>query len=306
MANNDAGRQGRTKSGIYLLCAAGAIFVAAIAYNALVKGDGGTTENTAEAAIPPSIEQLRRAAEATSGDAGPWQELGFAYFERGEFVEAVKAYERAVAIDDGEAVLWSALGEARVMASERDPMPPAALEAFTRANQLDPRDPRARYFLNVQNDLAGDHTGAIAGWLALLAETPVSAPWEADLVRTIEQVGKLNGIEVELRIESALAARSSVITSTTAPTRGPSQAEIAAAAAVPPGEQRAMAEGMVARLEERLRSNPTDPAGWVMLIRSRMTLGDPDLAREALEEAVRANPADAAQLRREAEALGVR
>jgi cytochrome c-type biogenesis protein CcmH len=194
-----------------------------------------------------------------------------------------------------------------VMASQRDPMPPAALAAFTRASQINPRDPRARYFLNVQKDLAGDHAGAIAGWLALLEETPQGAPWESDLVRTIEQVGKLNAIEVQPRIELALAARPGVAANAgTAPVRGPSQAEIAAAGSIPPSEQSAMAESMVARLEQRLRADPADPGGWVMLMRSRMTLGEPAKARAALEQAVRANPADATQLRREAEALGVR
>lgn len=299
-----ASSPGRSNAGIYLLATAGALFAAALAYDALGKGDEVEADASA-AAMPNSIEQLRRAAEASADDAGPWQELGFAHFERGEFADAAAAYERAVAIDDGEAVLWSALGEARVMASERDPMPPAAMAAFTRARQINPRDPRARYFLNVQKDLTGDHEGAISGWLALLAETPSGAPWEADLVRTIEQVGKLNGIEVGQRIELALAARPGVSATANAP-RGPSQTEIAAAGSIPPSEQREMAESMVARLEERLRADPKDPAGWVMLMRSRMTLGQPDRARAALEQAVRAIPADATQLRREAAALGVR
>lgn len=297
---------GRGKAGAYLLGVAGAVLVGAIAYNVLGSAETAVTDAAAGDAAS-SIDQLRQAAEATPDDARAWQELGFAHFERGEFAEAVTAYERAVAIDDGEAVLWSALGEARVMASERDPMPPAALAAFTRANQINPRDPRARYFLNVQKDLTGDHAGAIAGWLALLAETPQGAPWESDLVRTIEQVGKLNGIEVQPRIELALAARPGVAANAgTAPVRGPSQAEIAAAGSIPPSEQRAMAETMVARLEQRLRADPADPGSWVMLMRSRMTLGEPDKARAALDQAVRANPEDAAQLRREAEALGVR
>lgn len=295
----------RSNAGLYLLGAAGALFASALAYNTLGAG-GEVAGNEADSATLSSMDQLRRAAEQAPGDARKWQELGFAHFERGEFAEAVQAYERAVSIDDGEAVLWSALGEARVMASERDPMPPAALAAFNRASQLNPRDPRARYFLNVQKDLSGDHTGAIAGWLALLAETPAGAPWEADLVRTIEQVGKLNGIEVGQRIELALAARPDAAAAAANSPRGPSQAEIAAAGAIPPSEQREMAEAMVARLEARLLAEPRDPAGWVMLMRSRMTLGQPERARAALDAAVRANPADAAQLRSQAEALGVR
>ena len=110
-----------------------------------------------------TIEELRAAAENVSDDAAPWQRLGFAHFQRGEFSEASSAYERAVTIEPSEAVLWSALGEARVMASERDPMPADAVDAFVKANEIDPKDPRSRYFLSVKLDLEGDHQAALDG-----------------------------------------------------------------------------------------------------------------------------------------------
>ena len=72
-----------------------------------------------------------------------------------------------------------------------------------------------------------------------------------------------------------------------------------------PGEQRTMAEGMVASLEARLENEPNNLDGWVMLMRSRMTLGEPAKAREALDNAVAANPAEADELRRQAEQLGI-
>src|SRR3546814_10351686 len=103
--------------------------------------------------------------------------------------DAVAAYEKAAALAPQNAGLWSALGEVRTYVDQRDPMPPAALEAFEKAIALDPREPRARYFLAVKKDLAGDHKGAIDDWFALLADTPQGAPWEPDLRRTIEQVG---------------------------------------------------------------------------------------------------------------------
>ena len=86
------------------------------------------------------------------------------------------------------------------MASPRDPMPPAAAEAFDKAIALNPKDPRARYFMAVKKDIAGDHKGAIDEWFALLADTPQGAPWEADLRRTIEQVGAINKIDVAARL----------------------------------------------------------------------------------------------------------
>ena len=72
-----------------------------------------------------------------------------------------------------------------------------------------------------------------------------------------------------------------------------------------PSEQRTMAEGMVAQLEERLKTQPKNPDGWVMLMRSRMTLGEPAKAKAALDAAIKANPGDAAELKRQAAALGI-
>lgn len=41
-------------------------------------------------------------------------------------------------------------------------------------------------------------------------------------------------------------------------------------------------------------------------MRSRMTLGQPDRARKALDDALAANPDDAPRLRAQSEALGIR
>jgi cytochrome c-type biogenesis protein CcmH len=246
------------------------------------------------------------AAVAAPSDAASWQQLGFTRFGEGNYDEAARAYARATELSPGNAVLWSSLGEARVMASRSDPMPPAALEAFRKAVALDPKDPRARYFLAVQKDLQGDHTGAIADWLALLRDTPAGAPWDGDLRRTIEQVGKINKIEVTKQIAAATAGRPK---EAPAPggmaIPGPSQQQLAAASSLPPGAQQAMAEGMVARLAAKLKADPSNVDGWIMLMRSYRTLGRDGEAKAALASALAANPSRADELRTAAATLGV-
>lgn len=301
--------------GWYLLGAALLLAAASIGYNIYKGSAGEPRQATAQAGGEQSIEQLRALAEAAPGDARAWSNLAFAHFERGEYAPAAEAYRRATGADDSQAVLWSALGEALVMASARDPLPPDALAAFEKALALDAKDPRARYFLAVRKDLDKDHEGAIAAWLALLADTPQGAPWEADLVRTIEQVGQINGIAVTDRIAVTNAKRTppmlapgsgAVAGNAASPAlRGPSAAEVAAAGGMTPSEQRGMAEGMVAQLEARLQQQPKNLDGWVMLMRSRMTLGEPAKAKAALEAAIKANPEEAPELRRQAAALGV-
>jgi cytochrome c-type biogenesis protein CcmH len=298
---------GPNRLGWYLLGGAVLLAAASIGYN-IYEGSAGSVPEAAEQGEgEPDIVQLRAVAEASPGDARAWSNLAFAHFERGEFVAAADAYRRATVADEGQAVLWSSLGEALVMASARDPLPPEALAAFEQALALDPKDPRARYFLAVKKDLDKDHEGAIAAWLALLADTPPGAPWEADLVRTIEQVGQINGIAVAPRIAAANEARRAGVPAAASPpnVRGPSAAEMAAAGSMSPAEQREMAQGMVAQLEARLQQNPGNLDGWVMLMRSRMNLGESAKAKAALEAAVKANPQEAAELRRQAAALGV-
>ncbi len=297
-----------SRLGVVLLLLAALLVAGVVAWRTLEMPEDAAAVAAPEG--PLTIEQLRARAEAEPEDALGWQELGYALFERGEFADAAEAYDRATKADPDQAVLWSALGEALVMASEHDPMPPQALVAFRKAYEIDPTDARARYFLAVKRDLDGDHQGAIAEWLALLSDTPAGAPWESDLKRTIEQVGKINKIETSDRVAAALASRSPMAAGPMltggAGIPGPSQEQLAAAGSMDPGQQRDMAEGMVERLEGRLRGDPANVDGWVMLMRSRMTLGQPGKAKQALSDAIAANPSAAQRLRQEAEALSVR
>jgi cytochrome c-type biogenesis protein CcmH len=251
------------------------------------------------------IEELERQAAAAPQDAQLWRQLGQAYFDDGRFEDAVRANQRAAEQEPSRAELWSALGEAQVMASKTDPMPAAAAANFAHAISLDSKDPRARYFVAVEKDLAGDHRGAIEDWLALLADTPKGAVWETDLRRTIEQVGKINRMDVASRL-AAVKQPEARLPATARGIPGPSAQDLTAASAIPPGEQRRMAEGMVSRLEARLGAEPGNLDGWIMLIRSRMTLDQPDKAAAALRDAVAANPAKADMLRQQAATLGVR
>ena len=312
--DNPPAGAGSSRAGWFLLGGALLLAAGSIGYN-IYEASGSDAPAAASADGPQTIEQLRAAAEGSKDDARPWSDLAFAHFQEGEFDEAADAYHRAVEIDPQAAVLWSALGETLVMASARDPLPAEALQAFEKALALDPQDPRARYFLAAKKDLDKDHEGAISAWLDLLADSPPGAPWERDLVRTIEQVGQINKIDVAGRIAEAQGARKPALLApgsggvageAASPNlRGPSAADVAAARKLNPSEQREMATSMVAQLEARLQQQPKNVDGWLMLIRSRMTLGEPDKAKAALEAAVTANPGAAAQLRAQAAGLGV-
>lgn len=281
--------------------AAVAIATGAIGYRLV----GESAQVASEAAVADPLAELERRARAEPDNPRAWQELGFAYFELGRFDEAADAYGRATVADQDSAVLWSSLGEALVMASEDDPMPPPALRSFRKAIELDPKDPRARYFLAVEKDLGGDHDGAIADWLALLADTPPGAPWEADLKRTIEQVARINDIDVAERLAAAEEFRPDAPPPAVAAIPGPTQEQLAAASSLRPAEQQELAEGMVARLAARLEAEPGDVDGWIMLMRSYQALGRAAEARRTLSRALAANPRERDRLEDAARTLGV-
>src|SRR5690606_3878073 len=136
------------------------------------------------------------------------------------------------------------------------------------------------------------------------ADTPPGAPWETDLKRTIEQVGKINAIPVAQRIEAAEAGRPTAPAAMAA-IPGPTAEQLAAASSLRPDEQRRMAEEMVAGLATRLESEADDIEGWIMLMRSQQTLGRSEEARAALAKAVAANPTQRARLQAAAQALGI-
>lgn len=287
---------------------AGVLVLAGVLGWRLLSDDGRQASESpahSDMSLPPSLEELEARAEADPDNAARWQELGIAALQASRFAQAAQAYERAVAADPQSSVLWSALGEATAKASNTLPMPARALEAFRRAVALDPQDHRARYFLATQKDLEGDHEGAIADWLALLADTPPGAPWETDVVRTIEQVGAINEIEVADRIAAASGTRDLLPASANPSLPGPTQEQMAAAAALSPGEQQTMAEGMVSRLANRIASDGGSLEEWMMLMRSYQQLGRTGEARRTRDRAISAHPDSRESIEAMASRLGI-
>jgi cytochrome c-type biogenesis protein CcmH len=257
----------------------------------------GVTDKPAPSAptqpeIGSSIAALEAKLKDKPDDAEGWRMLGWSLFETGKFAESSQAYARATQIDPKKAEYWSSLGEALVLAGKGD-VGNDAKAAFVKANALDAKDPRARYFLAVAKDIGGDHKGAIDDWIALLSETPPGAPWEADVRRLVSEIGAKEKIEVASRLS---AIRPSAPTGgaaiATAAIPGPSSQQMRAAAGMPKGQQDMMIQGMVDGLETKLKTNPANTNGWIMLMRSRMQLGETAKAGAALTSARKALGSD--------------
>lgn len=254
------------------------------------------------------IGQLEAKMRESPRDPDGWRMLGWAYFETGRYADSATAYGKAAALAPDKAEYWSALGEATVLA-EKGGVGPKAQAAFAKALAVDPSDPRARYFMAVRKDMAGDHIGAVNDWIALLKDAPAGAPWAPDVYQLVQKVAKDQKIDIAGRLPAPPAAAAappgSAVDTATAAIPGPTREQMQAASSLPPSQQDAMVKGMVDSLAAKLAANPSDIDGWIRLIRARMVLNDAAGAKAALANATAANPAAKARLAEAAGALGV-
>ena len=292
-----------------------AVLIAAIAIAAAVWKRSSTPDSpTAPVEQAPSgdvstmISDLEAKLKTNPNDAEGWRMLGWAFFETGKFAESATAYARATQIDPKKPEYWSSLGEAKVLAGSGD-VPADAKSAFQKAIALDPADPRARYFLAVAKDISGDHKGAINDWIALLKDTPAGAPWEADVRRIVTDVAAKEKIDIAAQMALLRPAPpSNGAAVATAPIPGPTSEQMRAASGLPKGQQDMMVQSMVDGLDAKLKANPKNLQGWIMLMRSRMQLGEAAKAAAARALAKKAFAGDAnatRQIEDAAKELGV-
>lgn len=308
-------RRKRPSTASIILSAAGVLAVASAAVALTRDGEEQAAPNGVHGAAKPDqpagdvdtmIASLQEKLKADPDNAAGWRMLGWSYFETGDLLRSADAYRRAAQVEPNNSENWSSLGEALQSASTE--VSPEAKAAFERALTLDAKDPRARYFLGVQKDIAGQSQAAVDDWIALLKDTPAGAPWEADLRRTITQVSQKAGIDVKGRMPAAQAAAAGQSVATAA-IPGPTAEQLAAASSIPPSQQDEMVQGMVSRLASRLAANPKDADGWIRLMRARTVLGEAAAATQAHRSGRAAFQGDAStqqRLDRAADELGVK
>lgn len=120
---------------------------------------------------------LEAATRTRPQDAATWIALGDHRLAARDFAQAIRAYDKGLALDPNRSETWSALGEAHIQ-SERSTsakMPPAARAAFDRALALDPDDLRANFYATMERDFMGEHDQAIGEWLAMLRRAPMGS-----------------------------------------------------------------------------------------------------------------------------------
>jgi cytochrome c-type biogenesis protein CcmH len=253
-----------------------------------------------QADVPTMIAQLEAGLKANPGNAEGWRMLGWSYLQTGKNAEAANAYGRAAALDPANAEYLSAQGEATVLAAQGE-VTPAAQSIFRKAVAADAADPRARYYLAMAKDQAGDHKGAMADWITLIKSAPADASWAPEVRGFVEKLAADRGMDIRAQLPPPQP-----VAAAGAP--GPTSDQVAAAQQMNPSDRQAMIEAMVGRLASDLKANPRNRDGWERLMRSQMVLGRPREAAAAYRDARNAfagSPGDQQALRQTATSLGV-
>ena len=271
------------------------VAVAAISWS-VVRSNGANSPVEASETLAPgqdvekSIAALEQKLAQNPDDAEGWRMLGWSRFNMGAYAKAAEAYRKATKIAPNNGDYWSSLGESLVQDAS-GPFGQEAVAAFRKALTIDPKDPRARYFLGVQKDLVGDSQGAINDWIALLNDTPKGAPWEQGVRDTIAKVAAEHKIDVSGRMIASAPAHMPSSPATDA-IPGPSASQLAQASSLPPSQQAEMVNEMVNGLERKLAADGRNEAGWLRLMRARMVMGQKDKAKQARDKALQIFSAD--------------
>jgi cytochrome c-type biogenesis protein CcmH len=307
------------------LAVAALIAIGVLVYSIAFRGGGAlaadanasATANGMAAGPVPSVEELVAGlveqVRRNPDDHESWFRLGMTYRGMENFPQAVAAFRRSMELQPANADYRGYLGEALLIQASRanQPPPPESEQLFRRALELQPGHPQSRFYLATIKDVRGDHRGAVDDLIALLRDAPAGEMWPQQVRNAVQAIAQANNIDIANRLPAAPAAPAPGAPGqsvATAAIPGPTPDQMRAAGGMTPTQQSAAGRGMVERLSARLRQNPRDATGWIMLMRSRMVLNEPHLAQEALRNGLAAFPNDTAaqnQLRQAARELGI-
>lgn len=230
------------------------------------------------APVDEMITSLQTRLASAPNDVEGWRMLGWSKFRTDDYAGAAVAYGQAAKLAPQDAETLSAYGESLARAAG-GMVNPDAEKALRDAVKLDPNDARARFLLGLQKEQKGNAQAALDDWLAMLDGADPSAPWYEEVRGRVAELSQSSGIDVSKRLPAAAQSTASLDTQRPA---GPSATQVSEAAAMSPEARQAMVDGMVSRLDARLKANPADLDGWLRLIRARRVLGQTDLAQQAV------------------------
>ncbi|GBD42435.1 Cytochrome c-type biogenesis protein CcmH [bacterium HR39] len=201
--------------------------------------------------IPEMVARLERRLAENPDDLEGQLMLARSYMVLERYGDAARVYAKVRELAPELEGIDSARGEALVLA-EGGVVGEEARRAFEAELARHPRDPRARFYLALAAEQAGEYEKALEGYLRLGRESRPDAPWLPELRRRIEAVAGELGRDP-----------------------GPLLAEVG----------RADSAAEIAALERSLSEDPRQWRAWLRLAELRAERGEKEEALAALESA---------------------
>jgi cytochrome c-type biogenesis protein CcmH len=245
------------RRGLVAVAAAITAVLAFGVYSALGRPDLPAQPLAERQDVPPpqmtlddAIARIEAQLKAKPDDLRGWTVIAPAYMQMGRFADAANALRKVIELDGPTADRETDLGEALMMANNGDAKG-EPLTLFRSASNRDVTHVRSRYYLASEAMRDGDFDTAKAEWQGLLKLSKGGETWVANA-------------------EAGLAAAEAGLGGDM-----PANADIAA-----------MVEGLSSRLTESGGSIEE----WTRLVRSRLVLGQTELAQTAYDAARKAYP----------------
>ena len=225
--------------------------------------------------MPTAIARIEQHLAQDPDDVKGWTVIAPIYVRLGRIDDAQRAYANILRIKGPDADAYAGLGEARIYAASGT-VTADAKKSFEQAIALDPRSPRAAYYLGLAAEQDGDKSKALGIWRKLVADSPPQAPWLPTIKTHIASVsGEAPPPESAEPAADGTAKMARAV------------------AAMPKDQQQAMIHRMVDGLADKLKTNGNDIDGWLRLVRAYRVLDEQGKAKVALGDARRNFAADA-------------
>ena len=257
-AGPSAVAQGNGKRGIVAGAAIATALLAFGIYGALGRPDLPAQPLATRTDAAPStltlddaIARIEAQLKQTPDDLRGWTVVAPAYMQLGRFADAATALRKVIELAGPNADRETDLGEAVMMANGGDAKG-EPMDLFRSAAARDPAHIRSRYYIAGEATREGDFATAKAEWENLLKLSKGDESWVANA-------------------EAGLAAAETGLNGGALP------------------DESAIA-GMVDGLSARLMADGGTIAEWTRLVRSRLVLGQNDLAQQAYDLARKAYP----------------
>ena len=232
------------------------------------------------------VASAERKLAARPDDLEGWKKLAPVYARMRRTEDAIVAYRNILRLEGESVASLSDLGELLVI-RDAGVVNKEAQELFQRANLLDAKAPKARFFLAIALGQNGAEDEAIKKWQSLVADSAEGAPWVPFAKEQIAALKKrMSPNSQSGKEENAEPSNGDK------PMAGPSQDDVANAAELSEQDRQQMIEGMVANLADRLNREGGSADEWVRLIRAELVLNRPDMASKTVTRALDALQSD--------------